>query len=160
MAKIEIAMPTELMKKLAILERSDVLDEICKKALKAGAEPMIKTMRKRLEQTLKKSNYRKNPRRNYRGTGLLLKALGVSKPDNMRGYWDIAIGSAENHGVVSTNEELIRWFEYGKYPRYGYLYQEPRPILAPTRRIAGKWALEAMERVVNEELEKTINSKP
>ena len=152
MATIKPKMPTDLMEKITRL--GDRTDEICEKALKAGAEIVEKAVASNLDAVIGK-----NTKYESRSTGELKSALGVT-PVSMdkKGNYDIKIGFDEprknqtaakckrSYGEV-TNAMLANILEYG---RQG---QPPKPFLKPAKTASMKPAKAKMIEVLETECE-------
>lgn len=152
MATIKPKMPTDLMEKITRL--GDRTDEICEKALKAGAEIVEKAVASNLDAVIGKDTKYES-----RSTGELKSALGVT-PVSMdkKGNYDIKIGFDEprknqtaakgkrSYGEV-TNAMLANILEYG---RQG---QPPKPFLKPAKTASMKPAKAKMIEVLETECE-------
>jgi len=84
-----------------------------------------------------------------RSTGELLRSLGVSPAKlNRQGGRDVKIGFREPRSDGGVNSRIANILEHG---RSG---QAPRPFLKPSRAQARKPAIEAIERIFDEEVAK------
>ena len=142
MAKVQITLPTEMEKKLVVLQgRSEV---IIKNMLEAGGEEAVRHVRSSLVAVIGKNTTRKS-----RSTGELERSLGSSPPLlNSKGVWDTKIGFRESRPGNATNAKVANILEHG---RQG---QPPRPFLAPARTRSKKPLTEVMEKVFKREVER------
>ncbi len=154
MAKMKFELSDELMQKLQRLQGEE-LDRICKKALTAAGEIVLKETKSQL-----KSVIGTNPQTKYdkkhgsRSTGELVESLGLSPPElNNNGVFDIKVGFGEprKHKTgqkEQTNAMIANVLENG---RHG---SPPRPFLKKAKAKSQKAALAEMERVITMEIEK------
>jgi len=121
MAKLTVRTPDALIAKLTRL--GNKTDQVCEKALKAGAEVAEKAVSSNLSAVIGKDT--KQP---SRSTGELQSALGVSpvKVDD-KGNYDIKVGFAEPRSGGGVNAKIANILEYGKHG------QPPRPFLKPAK---------------------------
>ena len=121
MAKMTAKMPDALIAKLTQLGQRT--DEVCEKALKAGAEVAEKAVSSNLSAVIGKDT--KKP---SRSTGELQSALGVSpvKVDD-KGNYDIKVGFVEPRSGGGVNAKIANILEYGKPG------QPPKPFLKPAK---------------------------
>ena len=121
MAKLTVRMPDALIAKLTRL--GNKTDQVCEKALKAGAEVAEKAVSSNLSAVIGKDT--KQP---SRSTGELQSALGVSpvKVDD-KGNYDVKVGFAEPRSGGGVNAKIANILEYGKHG------QPPRPFLKPAK---------------------------
>ncbi len=140
MAQVTMKYPDDLIAKLSSLEKKT--DEICEKALTAGAEVVEKEVRTNLVSVVGKGT--KEP---SRSTGQLVKALGVTKVrvDN-NGNYNIKIGFDEPRSDGDSNAKIANILEYGK------VGQSPKPFLAPAKKKTRKPVTEKMKSVLEEEI--------
>jgi HK97 gp10 family phage protein len=121
MTKLTVRTPDALIAKLTRL--GNKTDQVCEKALKAGAEVAEKAVSSNLSAVIGKDT--KKP---SRSTGELQSALGVSpvKVDD-KGNYDIKVGFAEPRSGGGVNAKIANILEYGKHG------QPPRPFLKPAK---------------------------
>ena len=141
MAKLTVRTPDALIAKLTRL--GDKTDQVCEKALKAGAEVAEKAVSSNLSAVIGKDT--KQP---SRSTGELQSALGVSpvKVDD-KGNYDIKVGFAEPRSGGGVNAKIANILEYGKHG------QPPRPFLKPAKSKARRQIAAA----ITETLEREMN---
>ena len=109
MAKLTVRTPDALIAKLTRL--GNQTDQVCEKALKAGAQVAEKAVSSNLSAVIGKDT--KKP---SRSTGELQSALGVSpvKVDD-KGNYDIKVGFAEPRSGGGVNAKIANILEYGKH---------------------------------------------
>jgi HK97 gp10 family phage protein len=152
-AKLEIKLPTELISKTEKL--ADKTDAIIEKSLLAGGKVVLEKVRGNLRGVIGKGTKNKS-----RSTGELLSSLGLSpvKVDR-KGVHNAKIGFNEPRRQqsaakgkrsysTSTNAMLANVLEYG---RQG---QPPKPFLKPARSASRKACIEAMQNVINDEVQR------
>ena len=142
MAKVNIKLPDEYLKKLSSLgERTD---EVAKKALTEGGEIILARTRANLIGVIGK-----NLKGESRSTGQLVSSLGLSPVMvDRNGNYNIKIGFDEYRDDGSSNAGVANIIEYGKHG------QPAKPFLAPAKRQVGNQALERMKQVIEEEMTK------
>lgn len=142
MAKVNIKLPEEFLKKLSSLgERTD---EVAKKVLTAGGEIILARTRANLLGVIGKGIQGES-----RSTGQLVTALGLTPVMiDRNGNYNIKIGFDEYRRDGSSNAGVANILEYGKHG------QPAKPFLAPAKRQAGNQALEKMKQVIEEEMKK------
>lgn len=130
-------------------------DEICEKALEAGAEVVEDKVRSNLQSVI--GSGVKVP---SRSTGELLDSLGVSPMKlGKDGVLDVKIGFNEPRSkqyaatgkrsyYTITNAMIANVLEYGKSG------QPPKPFLKPAKSASRKACIEAMKKKLSEEVEK------
>ena len=141
MAKLTVRTPDALIAKLTRL--GNKTDQVCEKALKAGAEVAEKAVSSNLSAVIGKDT--KKP---SRSTGELQSALGVSpvKVDD-KGNYDVKVGFAEPRSGGGVNAKIANILEYGKHG------QPPRPFLKPAKSKARRQIAAA----ITETLEREMN---
>ena len=141
MAKLTVRTPDALIAKLTRL--GNKTDQVCEKALKAGAEVAEKAVSSNLSAVIGKDT--KKP---SRSTGELQSALGVSpvKVDD-KGNYDIKVGFAEPRSGGGINAKIANILEYGKAG------QPPKPFLKPAKSKARRQIAAA----ITETLEREMN---
>ena len=141
MAKLTVRTPDALIAKLTRLGQKT--DQVCEKALKAGAEVAEKAVSSNLSAVIGKDT--KKP---SRSTGELQSALGVSpvKVDD-KGNYDVKVGFAEPRSGGGVNAKIANILEYGKHG------QPPRPFLKPAKSKARRQIAAA----ITETLEREMN---
>lgn len=153
MATMKAKMPDDLIRKITQL--GDKTDEVCEKALKAGAEIVEKAVASNLDAVIGKDT-----KYGSRSTGELQSALGVTPVGvDKKGNYNIKIGFDEprkqqstakgkrSYGEV-TNAMLANVLEYG---RHG---QPAKPFLKPAQRSSQNPAKAKMIEVLESEVEK------
>ena len=141
MAKLTVRTPDALIAKLTRL--GNKTDQVCEKALKAGAEVAEKAVSSNLSAVIGKDT--KKP---SRSTGELQSALGVSPVMvDDKGNYDIKVGFAEPRSGGGVNAKIANILEYGKHG------QPPRPFLKPAKSKARRQIAAA----ITETLEREMN---
>lgn len=140
MTKMKAKMPDALIAKLNRL--GEKTDEVCEKALKAGAEVAEKAISSNLSAVVGKGT--KEP---SRSTGELEKSLGVTpvKVDG-KGDYDIKVGFAEPRSDGGSNAKIANILEYGKSG------QPPKPFLKPAKSRARRQIMAAMTETLEREM--------
>lgn len=153
MAKATVRMPEEFLKKVSRL--GDKTDEIVEKALEAGGEVMLTKVQSNLDGVIGK-----NTKKPSKATGELASALGLSPAKiDRKGVHNVKVGFNEPRKkqvaakgkrsyYTITNAMIANVIEYGKHG------QPAKPFLKPARRSARKPCIEAMERTLEEEIDK------
>ena len=142
MAKLTVRTPDALIAKLTRL--GNKTDQVCEKALKAGAQVAEKAVSSNLSAVIGKDT--KQP---SRSTGELQESLGISpvKVDD-KGNYDIKVGFAEPRSGGGVNAKIANILEYGKHG------QPPRPFLKPAKSKARRQIAAA----ITETLEREMNN--
>ncbi len=142
MAKCDIQMPEEFMAKLKNLGERE--DEIAEAALKAGGEVVLDRVRTNLSGAVGQGT--KYP---SRSTGQLIGALGLSTVKTDRnGDHNIKVGFAEPRSDGESNAKLASILEYGKHG------QSAKPFLQPAKSASKAAAISAMQKKLQEEVDK------
>lgn len=142
MAKVDIQMPDELLKKLSNLGAQT--DAISERVLEAGGEVVLAKVRSNLSSVIGKDT-----KIDSRSTGELEKSLGLSKARVDRdGNHNIKIGFAEPRSDGGSNARIANILEYG---RHG---QPAKPFLKPAKTSTKSACEEAMKRKLEEEISK------
>jgi len=141
-AKVTMKYPDDLIGKIAKLEGKT--DEICEKALTAGAAIVERQVRSNLKDVVGK-----HTKEASRSTGQLVEALGTTqvRVDN-KGDYNIKVGFDEPRSDGDSNAKIANVLEYG---RAG---QPPKPFLAPAKKKTKKPAEAKMKHVLEEEINK------
>lgn len=140
MAKMKAKMPDALIAKLTRL--GNKTDEVCEKALKAGAEVAEKAISSNLSAVIGKGT-----KYDSRSTGQLEKALGISPVKlNDRNELEIKIGFAEPRSDGESNAKIANILEYGKSG------QPPKPFLKPAKSKARRQIIAAMTETLEREM--------
>jgi HK97 gp10 family phage protein len=140
MAKMKAKMPDALIAKLTRL--GNKTDEVCEKALKAGAEVAEKSISSNLSAVIGKGT-----KYDSRSTGQLEKALGISPVKlNDRNELDVKIGFAEPRSDGESNAKIANILEYGKSG------QPPKPFLKPAKSKARRQIMAAMTDTLEREM--------
>ena len=142
MPKVTFKLPEKLIKRIATL--GDKTDEICEKALKAGAEVVEKQLKNNLDSVIGK-----DLKYDSRSTGQLQNAIGITPVlVDKNGNYNIKIGVDENRSDGLSNTMLANILEYGK------VGQPPKPFMKPTKSKSKKPALEKIKSTLEEEINK------
>ena len=142
MAKVNIKLPDEFLKKLSSL--GSRTDEVAKRALQEGGEIILARTRANLIGVIGK-----NTKTESRSTGQLVSSLGLSPVMvDRNGNYNIKIGFDEYRADGSSNAGVANIIEYGKHG------QPAKPFLAPAKKQVGNQALERMKQVIEEEMGK------
>ena len=140
MAKMTAKMPDALIAKLTQLGQRT--DEVCEKALKAGAEVAEKAVSSNLSAVIGKGT-----KYDSRSTGQLEKALGISPVKlNDKGELDVKVGFAEPRSDGGSNAKIANILEYGKHG------QPPKPFLKPAKSKARRQIMAAMTDTLEREM--------
>ena len=108
MPKVNLKLPDDLIKRISTL--GDKTDEICEKALKAGAEVVEKQLKNNLEAVIGK-----DLKYDSRSTGQLQNAIGITPVlVDKNGNYNIKIGVDENRSDGLSNTMLANILEYCK----------------------------------------------
>ena len=142
MAKVNIKLPEEFLKKLSSL--GEKTDEVATKALEAGGEIILARTRANLIGVIGK-----DLKGDSRSTGQLVGALGLTPVRvDKNGNYNIKIGFDEYRRDGSSNAGVANIIEYGKHG------QPAKPFLTPAKKQVGNQALEKMKQVIKEEINK------
>jgi HK97 gp10 family phage protein len=153
MATMKAKLPDELVAKLTRL--GNKTDEVCEKALKAGAEIVERAVASNLSAVIGKDTKVAS-----RGTGELKSSLGVTPVSlDDKGEYNIKIGFNEPRRVqtaakgkrsykVATNAMIANVLEYGKHG------QPPKPFLKQAKNKSEKAATAKMAEVLESEMSK------
>ena len=140
MATMKTKMPDALIAKLNRL--GEKTDEVCEKALKAGAEVAEAAVSSNLSAVIGKET-----KLTSRSTGQLQKALGISPVKvDAKGNYDIKIGFAEPRSDGGSNAKIANIIEYGKHG------QPPKPFLKPAKSKARRQIMAAMTDTLEREM--------
>lgn len=140
MAKMAVKGTEELALKYSRLGQNSV--EICKKAVMAGAGVVCDEVRNNLRKTLRGSEY---------STGDLEKSLGITPPDvDRKGNINAKIGVEGYDSKGVPNALKARALESGTSK------QKKKPFVRPAVRATKDKAQKEMEKVFDEEVEKTM----
>ena len=138
MAKCTAKLPEDLLKKLSRVGSN--MDKIATEALEAGGEVVLKKTKSNLQEAVGNSD---------KSTGQLVNALGLSPVlVDRNGNYNIKVGFDEYRRDGSANAMVANIIEYGKHG------QPAKPFLTPAKKQVGNQALEAMKKIVEEELKK------
>ncbi|MBQ7293041.1 MAG: HK97 gp10 family phage protein [Clostridia bacterium] len=142
MAKAEVQMPDEFLKKLSSLGKKT--DEIAERVLEAGGEVVLAKVKSNLAAVVGK-----NTKVGSRSTGELERSLGLTGARvDKNGNHNVKIGFAEPRSDGESNAKIANILEYG---RHG---QPAKPFLKPAK-TASKSACEAaMIQKLEEEISK------
>lgn len=142
MAKVNIKLPEEFLKKLSSL--GEKTDEVATKALTAGGKIILARTRANLIGVIGK-----DIKGDSRSTGQLVSALGLTPVRvDRNGNYNIKIGFDEHRRDGSSNAGVANIIEYGKHG------QPAKPFLTPAKKQVGNQALEKMKEVIEEEFKK------
>ena len=141
MAKADIQMPDEFLERLSRL--GGRTDAVAERVLEAGGEVVLAKVKSALSAAVGKGTKYKS-----RSTGELEGAIGLSPVKQDRdGNHNIKIGFSEPHSGSVTNAQLANMIEYGKSG------QAARPFLKPAKSASKAACMEAMQRVLKEEVD-------
>lgn len=153
MAKVDIKIPDDFTQKLSHL--GSKTDEICEKALEAGSEIVEDKVRSNLRSVIGSG-----VKLSSRSTGELLASLGTSPASlDKNGILNVHVGFNEPRREqyaakgkrsykVSTNAMIANVIEYGKSG------QPPKPFLKPAKSASRGACIAAMQKTLEEEIEK------
>lgn len=142
MAKGTWQMPEKFLLKISKLHSST--DEIVPKVLSAGAEVVENNVRSNLSSVIGTGTKEES-----RSTGQLLAALGTTAArQDKDGNFNVKVGFSENRTDGKNNAMIAGVLEYGKQG------QLPKPFLKPAKSKSKKACVSAMERKLEEEIEK------
>ncbi len=142
MATMKAKLPDELVAKLTRL--GNKTDEVCEKALKAGAEIVEEAVASNLAAVIGSGT-----KYDSRSTGELQEALGVTPVKlNKNGEYNIKIGFDEPRSDGTSNAMLANVIEFGKHG------QPPKPFLKPAKNKSAKAATAKMAEVLESEMDK------
>ena len=134
-------MPDEFLERLSRL--GGRTDAVAERVLEAGGEVVLAKVKSALSAAVGKGTKYKS-----RNTGELEGAIGLSPVKQDRdGNHNIKIGFAEPHSGGVTNAQLANMIEYGKSG------QAARPFLKPAKSASKAACMEAMQRVLKEEVD-------
>jgi len=140
MAKAIVKMPEEFLLKISRLESKT--DEIVPKVLEAGGNVVLQKVKSNLQAIIGKGTKRRS-----KGTGELLRSIGLSKARQDRnGDHNVKVGFAEPRSDGGSNAKLANILEYGKHG------QPARPFLKPAKSSSKKACEDAMIVKLEEEL--------
>jgi HK97 gp10 family phage protein len=142
MATMKAKLPDELVAKLTRL--GNKTDEVCEKALKAGAEIVEEAVSSNLAAVIGSGT-----KYDSRSTGELQEALGVTPVKlNKNGEYNIKIGFDEPRSDGKSNAMLANVIEFGKHG------QPPKPFLKQAKNKSEKAATAKMAEVLESEMSK------
>lgn len=142
MATMKVELPEALIAKLSRL--GEKTDEVCEKALKAGAEIVEKSVASNLAAVIGSGT-----KYDSRSTGELQEALGISSVRiDDKGNCNIKIGFSEPRSGGGSNAKIANILEYGKHG------QPPKPFLKSAKNVSRKPALAKIAEVLESEMNK------
>lgn len=142
MAKVDVKLPEDFLLKLSQL--GNKTDEICEKALEVGGEVVLEKVKENLSAVIGSGT-----KYDSRSTGELEQALGLSSVKQDRdGNHNIKIGFSEPRSGGDSNAKIANIIEYGKHG------QPAKPFLKPARTSSRKACISAMQRTLEQEVEK------
>ena len=142
MAIMKAELPDELIAKLTRL--GNKTDEVCEKALKAGAEIVEEAVASNLAAVIGSGT-----KYDSRSTGELQEALGISSVRiDDKGNCNIKVGFSEPRSDGKSNAMLANVIEFGKHG------QPPKPFLKPAKNKSAKAATAKMAEVLESEMDK------
>lgn len=142
MAKIEVKMPEDFLLKISRL--GEKTDEILPRVLEAGGAVVLDKVRSNLQAVVGRDTKEES-----RSTGELVSALGVSPAKiDREGNYNIKVGFAEPRSDGKSNAMIANVLEYGKSG------QPPKPFLKPAKSASRAPCIEAMKRMLEQEVEK------
>lgn len=142
MAKAEFKLPEDFLLKISRL--GEKTDEILPRVLEAGGAVVLDKVRANLQAVVGRDTKEES-----RSTGELVSALGVSPAKIDRdGTYNVKVGFAEPRPDGRSNAMIANVLEYGKSS------QPPKPFLKPAKTASRAPCIEAMERALEQEMEK------
>ena len=142
MAKVDIKMPNEFLGKLLRITREE--DAIAERALNAGADIVYRRAKSNLASVIGNGTAYAS-----RSTGELLSSLGVSSVRiDRNGNHNIKIGFSEPRTDGDSNAKIASVLEYGKHG------QPPKPFMKPAQSSSRTECIEAIKRVLEEEMKR------
>ena len=142
MARASFKMPEEFLLKVSTL--ANKTDEIIPKVLQEGGEVVKARVKSNLEAVVGK-----DLKEESRSTGELIDALGITPAGvDRKGDYNVKVGFDEPRSDGLSNAMLANIIEYGKAG------QPPKPFLKPAKNASRRSCIEAMERKLDEEINK------
>lgn len=142
MARASYKMPEEFLLKVSTL--ADKTEEIIPKVLEVGGEVVKAKVKSNLQASIGNST-----KLSSRSTGELVDALGVSPAGvDRNGNYDVKVGFDEPRKDGESNAKIASILEYGKSG------QPAKPFLKPAKTASRNACIEAMKRMLDEEVSK------
>ncbi len=127
---------------LRLMKTANRSEELMKRSIYAGAKVLADKIRDNLEAGLAGSKT---------STGALAASLGITPiTEDRSGYWNAKIGFDGYDGRGVPNQLKARVLESGSSQ------VKKRPFVAPALRASRKTALEAMAKVIDDEIKKNM----
>ena len=140
MARAQVKMPEEYLLRLSRLGSN--IDTVAEKMLNAGGEVVLDKIKSNLSEVIGSETKERS-----RSTGELLRSLGLSSVKQDRdGNLNIKVGFSEPRSDGSSNAKIAAILEYGKTG------QPPKPFLKPAKTSSRRKCIDAMKRVLDEEV--------
>lgn len=143
MAKVDVEIPTDLIRKLEKLGSSG--DEISKKMLKTGAD----IVKRKIDSNLKKNLYENRPNSKHYPTGALERSITADKPKkNKRGNHYVRIYFKGKDSKGTANAIKARAMESGTSK------QQKKPFLRPAVNETKDKVNAEMQKIFDEEMKR------
>lgn len=140
MARAQVKIPEEYLLRLSRLGSN--IDSVAEKMLNAGGEVVLDKIKSNLSEVIGSETKERS-----RSTGELLRSLGLSSVKQDRdGNLNIKVGFSEPRSDGSSNAKIAAILEYGKTG------QPPKPFLKPAKTSSRRKCIDAMKRVLDEEV--------
>lgn len=142
MAKVSYKLPDDMIEKMSKL--GDKYDEITKKVLEEGAEPLYDTAKLNLDDSISRDT-----KQDSRSKGDLFKSIRITRPFiDKNGNWGIKVGceGIDSKGVSNALKASV--LEHGKSD------QVARPWLKPSGSKSKKACIERMKNTFEKEVDK------
>ncbi len=140
MARAQVKKPEEYLLRLSRLGSN--IDTVAEKMLNAGGEVVLDKIKSNLSEVIGSETKERS-----RSTGELLRSLGLSSVKQDRdGNLNIKVGFSEPRSDGSSNAKIAAILEYGKTG------QPPKPFLKPAKTSSRRKCIDAMKRVLDEEV--------
>lgn len=140
MARAQVKMPEEYLLRFSRLGGN--IDSVGEKMLNAGGEVVLDKMKSNLSEVIGSETKERS-----RSTGELLRSLGLSSVKQDRdGNLNIKVGFSEPRSDGTSNAKIATILEYGK------VGQPPKPFLKPAKSSSRRKCIDAMKRVLDEEV--------
>ena len=129
---------------MKVSKLADKTDEILPRVLQAGGEIVEAKVKSNLQSVIGSGLQEES-----RSTGELVGALGVSAArQDKDGNFNVKVGFSEPRSDGKSNAMIAGVLEYGKHG------QPAKPFLKPAKSASKSECIEAMKRVLEEEVEK------
>ena len=142
MAKVDVKMPEEFLRKLSRLGADT--DAVAEKVLEAGGQVVLSKVKANLSAVIGSGT-----KYDSRSTGELAESLGLSAVRmDKDGNHNIKIGFSEPRKDGGSNAKLATILEYGKHG------QPAKPFLKPAKTSSRAECVRVMKQTLDEEVEK------